>query len=76
MGLRNSPLTFQRMMNMILSDLVGVKCLVYIDDIIVFGKDEAEHYENLKAVLQRLKEHGVVVKPKKCTSSLNHMPVH
>ena len=39
---------------------------VYIDDIIVFGKDEREHRENLKMVFERLTSHGVVVKPKKC----------
>ncbi|MFN9904732.1 MAG: reverse transcriptase family protein, partial [bacterium] len=29
MGLRNSPLSFQRAMNMVLGDIVGEKCLVY-----------------------------------------------
>ena len=65
-GPEKLPLSFQRAMNMVLGDIVGEKCLVYIDDIIVFGKDEREHRENLKLVFERLTSQGVVVKPKKC----------
>ena len=50
MGLSGSPITFQLMMNHILSDLIGTACMVYIDDIIIFGKDETEHDENLERV--------------------------
>ena len=66
MGLSGSPITFQRMMNHILSDLIGTACMVYIDDIIIFGKDETEHDKNLERVLQRLRTHGIRIKPKKC----------
>eukprot|EP01124_Arcella_intermedia_P011365 TRINITY_DN1776_c0_g1_i3.p3 TRINITY_DN1776_c0_g1~~TRINITY_DN1776_c0_g1_i3.p3 ORF type:complete len:409 (+),score=46.86 TRINITY_DN1776_c0_g1_i3:1856-3082(+) len=47
MGLANSPSTFQRMMNKVLEGLIGECCLVYIDDIIVFGKTVEEHNQNL-----------------------------
>ena len=43
MGLKGSSLTFQRAMHHILAELVGKICLVYIDDVIMFGKDEEEH---------------------------------
>ena len=33
-GLVNTPATFQRMMNMVLTGLVWELCLVYVDDII------------------------------------------
>ena len=43
-GLTNSPATFQTMMNDIFQDLIseGVVC-VYLDDILIFTKDVAEH---------------------------------
>ena len=49
---------------MILQGMSGVIC--YIDDILITGKTQAEHMENLAAVLQRLPEHGLRVKKEKC----------
>ena len=43
-GLKNAPSTFQRAMNSILSDLIGQKCYVYLDDVIVFGIDIKKPY--------------------------------
>ena len=65
MGLKGSPLTFQRAMHHVLAELVGTACLVYIDDVIIYGKDEEEHDRNLELVLARLAEFGVKLKPKK-----------
>jgi hypothetical protein len=31
-------------------------CICLIDDVLIFGKDQEEHNERLKAVLERLKE--------------------
>jgi hypothetical protein len=49
-GYKNSPVVFQRAMNLMFGDLIGEKCLVYIDDILVFGRILEEHDENVKAV--------------------------
>lgn len=65
-GLTNAPRTFQRCMDSILSDLKHKCCLVYMDDIIVFGKDLKEHNHNLDLVLTRIAEAGFTVKPSKC----------
>ena len=66
MGLKNAPITFQRAMHMVLKELIGECCLVYMDDIIIYGKDEATHWANLATVLGRLSEYNIAIKPKKC----------
>lgn len=56
MGLKNSPSTFQRVMDNVLRDLQNVVCLVYLDDIIVFSVSLQEHMVNLEKVFKRLRE--------------------
>ncbi|KAJ8348953.1 hypothetical protein SKAU_G00275420 [Synaphobranchus kaupii] len=63
-GITSAPAVFQRAMDQILSGLNGVQC--YLDDILVTGKTEEEHLENLEATLQRLKEYGLRVRRSKC----------
>ena len=40
--------------------------ICYIDDILITGKMEKEHLDNLAAMLQKLQEHGLHVKKEKC----------
>lgn len=65
-GLKNAPATFQRAMNRILCDLIGKCCLVYLDDIIVFGNSLQQHLDNLNKVLRRLIEANLKVQVDKC----------
>ena len=51
-------------MSDILAGLPGV--IVYIDDILVFGKDMQEHYERLKKVLERLESANLQLNWSKC----------
>lgn len=53
-GLKNSPSIFQRTLDDVLRDHIGIICYVYIDDIIVFGKNENDHFRNLNKVFQTL----------------------
>lgn len=55
-GLTNAPATFQRVMDGILRGIQNEKCLVYLDDIIIFSTSLQEHLERLKTVFQRLRE--------------------
>ena len=48
----------------LLGDIDGV--LIYMDDVIVFGKSESEHDDTLKTVLDRIKAAGLKLNKKKC----------
>jgi len=65
-GLTNSPATFQRVMEHILGDLNMSICLVYLDDIIIFSDSFEEHLQHLELVLERIKQFGLKLNPKKC----------
>lgn len=65
-GLKNAPATFQRLMNAMLSGLQGIKCLVYLDDIVIFGASLMEHNKRLREVLKRLRENQLKLQPDKC----------
>ena len=64
-GLVNAPATFQRLMEVVLSDLARDVCLVYLDDILVMGKTFEEHTDHLKKVFERIHNAGLRLKPKK-----------
>ena len=65
MGLCNAPATFQSLMNQIFYDCVDVFMVVYMDDLLIFSKDEKSHLQHLDIVLSRLKDHRLYVSPKK-----------
>ena len=44
----------------------------YIDDILVIGANDDEHFHNLEEVLVHLNNHGIWVKSSKCTFSNLH----
>jgi hypothetical protein len=65
-GMKTSPGTFQRVMNSALAGLIGIKCLVYLDDIIVYGKNLYDHNEKLTEVFERLRLANLKLQPDKC----------
>ena len=65
-GLANAPAHFQRTMSRVLAPLLGVCALVYIDDIIVYSRDLAEHVQHLRQVFDLLRAHGLQLKRGKC----------
>lgn len=66
-GLANAPATYQRLMVQCLGELHMVDCFIYLDDVIIFSATFEEHIEKLGRVLQRLREHGIKLSPKKCS---------
>lgn len=66
-GLTNAPATFQRLMNEIFHDFIREGfVVVYLDDVLIFSKNTAEHYEHLRRVFVRLQETGLFAKLAKC----------
>jgi len=65
-GLTNAPSTFQDMMNHVLSDVLDIGVLAYMDDILVYTKTEEEHDRLVKMVLGRLQNNGLAISPEKC----------
>ena len=56
-GLTDAPAIFQAVVINVLHPIIGKFALVYLDDILIFSKNIAEHAERLCAVLQLLREH-------------------
>ena len=67
MGLRNAPSTFQRLMQLVLRGLHWDSVLVYLDDVIVFGRTFDEKLNRLRDVFDRLRDAGLKLRPDKCT---------
>jgi len=65
-GLTNAPTTFQDMMNHVLSDVLDVGVLAYMDDILIYAKTKEEHDRLVKEVLKRLQRNRLAVSPEKC----------
>ena len=67
-GLRNSAQTFQRLMDSVLSGLPFA--FVYLDDVLIASNNRKQHLEHIRIVLERLKDHGLVVNAAKCKFGL------
>ena len=65
-GLTNAPASFERLMEIALQGLQWQTCLIYLDDIIVFGSNFDEHMTRVEEILQRLREANLKLQPGKC----------
>ena len=65
-GLKNAPGHFQSVMQRILGDLIGKGLAVYIDDLLVYEPDPAQHRALLCEIFRRFLEHGLIVSLNKC----------
>ena len=65
-GLCGAPATFERVMELVLRRLRWERCLVYFDDVIVFGKTFEQALENLEEVFSRFQSANLKLKLKKC----------
>nr|GFC98064.1 putative reverse transcriptase domain-containing protein [Tanacetum cinerariifolium] len=70
-GLTNAPAVFMDLMNRVCKPYLDKFVIVFIDDILIYSKDEKEHEEHLKEILELLKKEefqGIYVDPAKIKS--------
>ena len=65
-GLTNAPAYFMYLMNKVFMEYPDKFVVVFINDILVYFKNEEEHEEHLRLVLQKLRENQLYVKFSKC----------
>ena len=67
MGLTNAPATFQAMMNEILKEFLDLGVVCYLDDILIYSRNEAEHETLVKLILQKLMDQSLAAEIDKCS---------
>jgi len=73
-GLTNAPAYFMYLMNSVFMPELDKFVVVFIDDILIYSKNEEEHAQHLHIVLQRLREHQLYAKFSKCDFWLKEVP--
>jgi hypothetical protein len=65
-GLKNAGATYQRAMNLIFHDLIGILMEIYIDDLIVKSESFEGHIANFRVVFGRMRRYNLKMNPLKC----------
>src|SRR3954466_9084817 len=65
-GMTKAPATFSRLMNYIFMEFLDKFVVVYLDDILIYSKNEEEHADHLRLILEKLREHNLYAKYSKC----------
>jgi len=73
-GLTNAPAHFMYLMNSVFMPKLDQFAVVFIDDILVYSRNEEEHVEHLRVVLTHLHEHQLYAKFSKCVFWLKKVP--
>jgi hypothetical protein len=65
-GLRNAGATYQRVMNLIFHDLIGILLEVYIDDLVIKSAGFKAHLADLRVALEMMEKYNLKMNPLKC----------
>ncbi|CAF3434864.1 unnamed protein product [Rotaria socialis] len=72
-GLTNAPPTFMRLMNSIFHKYLDKFVIIYLDDILIYSKNENDHLNHIKLVLQLLRENQLYVNGTKCQFNVDQI---
>jgi hypothetical protein len=65
-GLTNAPAYFMYLMNKTFMEYLDMFVMVFINNLLVYSRSEEEHEEHLCLVLQKLRDHTLYAKLRKC----------
>jgi hypothetical protein len=73
-GLTNAPATFQGLINNVLRAYLDIFVVAYLDDILIYSKNETEHIKHVNQVLECLAKYSLRLKPEKCEFHKQELP--
>jgi hypothetical protein len=73
-GLTNAPAYFMNLMNKVFMEYLDKFIVVFIDDILIYSKNDCEHEEHPRMVLQKLQDNQLYAKFSMCEFWLDEVP--
>jgi hypothetical protein len=73
-GLTNAPTYFMNLMNKVFMEYLDRFVVVFIDDILIYSKNDSDHEEHLWLVLQKLRDNRLYAKFSKCEFRIEEVP--
>jgi hypothetical protein len=72
-GLTNAPSYFMNVMSKVFMEFLDKFVMVFIDDILVYSKNNEEHEKHLRLIMEKLQEHKLYAKFSKCEFCLSEV---
>jgi hypothetical protein len=73
-GLTNAPAYFMNLMNKVFMEYLDRFVVIFIDDILIYSKNDSDHEEHLPIVLQKLQDNQLYAKYSKCEFWIDKVP--
>jgi hypothetical protein len=73
-GLTNAPAYFMNLMNKMFMEYLDRFIMVFIDEILIYSKNDSDHEEHLRMVPQKLRDNQLYAKFSKCEFWLDEVP--
>ena len=70
-GLKNTGVTYQRLVNHMFRPQIGRNVEVYVDDMLVKSQDEGKHLDDLQETFKTLRQYNMRLNPSKCASGVS-----